>query len=183
MALVSLPLIPYVSLERARCSTRISRGSRCCGYAFWSRVVSGAWLTNPSSPPPRHLNARRRVPSSRTHPTIAPSVDARIPRLSGTMSANPACYHGVNARTQPASTKPFAPPGTPVPILTATTLATPTRRFMLWSGTANAARTASNGSSVKPAANTFPVGAARPCIVSALPPRRSPKPSWPSTWA
>ena len=40
---------------------------------------------------------------------------------------------------------------------------------MPWSVTANAARTALLGSAVQPAANAFPVGAARRCIVSAPP--------------
>jgi hypothetical protein len=183
MALVSLLLIPYVSLEGARCSTSISRGSWCCGSAFWSRAVSGAPLIHPSPLPSRHPNAKCHVPSSRAPPTIVPSVGVRIPRRSGATCANLVFWRGVNARAHAASAKRFAPQVTPVPVLTATTSATPTQLFMPSSVMASAARTASNGFVVKPAANAFPVGAALPCIVSALPPFRLPKSSWPSTWA
>ena len=42
---------------------------------------------------------------------------------------------------------------------------------MRWSGMANAARTASNGSNVRPVAHAFPIGAALRCIASAPPPQ------------
>ena len=142
-------------------------------------VMRRVWrAAHPSPLPSRHPNAKRHALSSHALPTIVPCVDARIPCPSGATCANQACCRGVNARVRAASAKLSAPRVTPAHALTATTSATPTRLFMPWWGRTNVARMAFNSCVVRPAANAFPVGGARPCIVSAPQSLRS---SWPST--
>ena len=70
--LVSWPLIPPISSRGAGCFTRISRGSPCCGSAFWPRVGSDTPLLNQSPPPSRHPNAKHHGPSSRAPPNDCP---------------------------------------------------------------------------------------------------------------
>jgi len=79
ITLVSSPSTLSITLRGARCFTRISFGSACCGSAFWSRAASGAPLIHRSPWPSHHPNAKRRVPSSHARPTIAPCVVARKP--------------------------------------------------------------------------------------------------------
>ena len=97
---VSLLPIPCLSLEGAGCSTRISRASSRSGLVFCLYVVAGAPLIHVSPSLSHHPNTKRRVPSSRARPTIAPCVVALISRPSPATSASRARLRRAVARTQ-----------------------------------------------------------------------------------
>ena len=100
-------------------------------------------------------NAKRHVPSSRARRTIARCVGGRIPRRCGATRASPVCSRGVNGKVRAVGARPFAPRGMRAPTRTVIITATPIRPSTPWSGMANEARMAFNGSGVRPAGKRF----------------------------